>query len=340
MDRSKNFFYPPRRIFISGLKNQATLGKAGKMHHISGGIFRDTHGVEVFELDDEKEEPVFRALPELVEQFIKESDSMQILLEDTTQELLSKQLSLAEFDASVVRDLWSIGNLEDARLVLMEANIKSLEKSMKYARQSGEPRHFHTQGLRRQIVPYAKNDHAFGHPAIESRFVVLEARPDGTLRAVPCLVTVDFILRDIKKCNIVGHETEHFDLFLSKILANMCCPLRGDEDSRSTKRHIGISQSLLNEAAAQHPGEYKVGELDLYCAAALSNYKKLIQRPEFFNGMLEVQEKVQHLGEYKFFCGACKKAGPTKKCSACGRIHYCSKKCQRRDWKAHKPFCQ
>lgn len=319
-------------------EKQAMQEKQEKLH-ISGGVYREADGTEVFQLDQE-EESVFCTLPELVERFIIESDQVQVIIEDP-HELLSKQLTPEDFDASVIRDLWSIGDLDSARNVLMEGNIESLQKSMKYARLSGQPRHFHTQGLRRQLIPYKKNGHAFGHPAIYDRFVVFEAQPDGTLRVVPCLTTVDFVLRDIRKCNIVGRETEHSDLFLTKLLANM---LQSHEDpstdSRKGKRYIGISQSFLNEAAAQRPGEYQVGELDLYCAAALSNYKKLIHQPEFFNGTLEVQEKVKQLGQFKFFCGACKKAGPTKKCAACGRIHYCSKKCQRRDWTAHKPFCQ
>jgi hypothetical protein len=301
------------------------------MQRVSGRVFRDKDGAEFFQLQEDQE-VLFCTLSELVQQFVLESDQLQILLGD--KDLLSNQVKPEDFDESVVRDLWSIGNLEDARRVLMEGNLVSLQKSMVYARQSGQPRHFHTQGLLRQLIPYDKNDHPFGHPAVQHRFVVIESLPDGTLRVAPCLTTVDFVLRDTIKCTVVGHETEHLDIFLSKLLANM---LMGHS---SKGRANGISQSLLNEVATQHPGKYQVGDLDRYCALALSNYGKLIHRPEFLSGTTEMKEKVQQLGRYKFFCGACKKAGPTKKCAACERIHYCSKACQERDWKEHKQLCK
>ena len=38
-------------------------------------------------------------------------------------------------------------------------------------------------------------------------------------------------------------------------------------------------------------------------------------------------------------CSACDQHGDTKKCAQCGASRYCSKDCQQRDWKAHKPVC-
>ena len=38
-------------------------------------------------------------------------------------------------------------------------------------------------------------------------------------------------------------------------------------------------------------------------------------------------------------CSDCGKDG-AKKCGACGEAYYCSRQCQRRDWKKHKAECQ
>jgi hypothetical protein len=41
-------------------------------------------------------------------------------------------------------------------------------------------------------------------------------------------------------------------------------------------------------------------------------------------------------------CFVCRGKGKPKmmKCTACGKVRYCSKECQRKDWKAHKPRCK
>ncbi|KAJ6567596.1 hypothetical protein DFH09DRAFT_1468983 [Mycena vulgaris] len=41
-------------------------------------------------------------------------------------------------------------------------------------------------------------------------------------------------------------------------------------------------------------------------------------------------------------CFVCRGKGKPKmmKCTACGKVRYCSKDCQRKDWKAHKPKCK
>ena len=42
---------------------------------------------------------------------------------------------------------------------------------------------------------------------------------------------------------------------------------------------------------------------------------------------------------YAYKCSDCGKDG-AKKCGACGEAYYCSRQCQRRDWKKHKAACQ
>lgn len=38
-------------------------------------------------------------------------------------------------------------------------------------------------------------------------------------------------------------------------------------------------------------------------------------------------------------CAKCGKSGKSLQCSRCRKVAYCSKECQRQDWKSHKPSC-
>ena len=38
-------------------------------------------------------------------------------------------------------------------------------------------------------------------------------------------------------------------------------------------------------------------------------------------------------------CANCGQRGKPDKCSGCGKVYYCSKECQKEDWKVHKPNC-
>ena len=38
-------------------------------------------------------------------------------------------------------------------------------------------------------------------------------------------------------------------------------------------------------------------------------------------------------------CNSCGQADSTKRCGACRKVYYCSEKCQKNDWKSHKPNC-
>ena len=50
----------------------------------------------------------------------------------------------------------------------------------------------------------------------------------------------------------------------------------------------------------------------------------------------EKNEKMQ-----KRTCSNCKKSGTGfPKCSGCKRVYYCSRKCQKADWKRHKKVCK
>eukprot|EP01083_Nonionella_stella_P112031 329069_1 len=39
-------------------------------------------------------------------------------------------------------------------------------------------------------------------------------------------------------------------------------------------------------------------------------------------------------------CATCHKAGATSRCTACKCTYYCSRDCQRKDWKQHKRICK
>ena len=42
----------------------------------------------------------------------------------------------------------------------------------------------------------------------------------------------------------------------------------------------------------------------------------------------------------KFACKECSKIGRLFKCSRCKDVYYCSKECQKKDWKLHKIICE
>ena len=39
-------------------------------------------------------------------------------------------------------------------------------------------------------------------------------------------------------------------------------------------------------------------------------------------------------------CGGCGSLTNTQLCGGCGRVSYCSRACQKKEWRAHKPACQ
>ena len=70
---------------------------------------------------------------------------------------------------------------------------------------------------------------------------------------------------------------------------------------------------------------------------------------EFQRDLLDVINRIGNMGEkktrYKYSCVTC---GATKgkdsinlmKCGRCKLVSYCSRECQRKDWKSHKTFCK
>lgn len=72
----------------------------------------------------------------------------------------------------------------------------------------------------------------------------------------------------------------------------------------------------------------------LFYRAALSPlYLPLEKHPMMLKG--KKAPKAPHTSA----CAKCGKAGNSLRCARCRRVVYCSKKCQREDWKTHKPGC-
>merc|ERR1719150_557862 len=75
-----------------------------------------------------------------------------------------------------------------------------------------------------------------------------------------------------------------------------------------------------------------------------------LQRKEKGGGVsvVDSQGKIHKLGRsdqkprrYFFgLCPSCYKIGEHSACSGCLMISYCSKKCQKADWKSHKALCK
>jgi len=53
-----------------------------------------------------------------------------------------------------------------------------------------------------------------------------------------------------------------------------------------------------------------------------------------------VIDNAVYLSKLPNVCGNCLSDKTTKRCGACKRIKYCSKACQKADWKKHKNICK
>ena len=72
------------------------------------------------------------------------------------------------------------------------------------------------------------------------------------------------------------------------------------------------------------------------------NYDKMVssEKEKFSEGSGELLNKVVHSISKKFQCAICKKEkAHLKKCGRCQMIYYCSRTCQKKDWKRHKKKC-
>lgn len=114
-----------------------------------------------------------------------------------------------------------------------------------------------------------------------------------------------------KRLSILGHN-------LRKVLKN--------NDERTIFRDIIVS--LTNCP----PEDY----LD-YDLLAVISMKMVVNTPAFAKTRMKFNS--QFNGKICFECGSTAKV--PKKCKACGMVYYCSKKCQKKNWRSqHKDECK
>lgn len=83
--------------------------------------------------------------------------------------------------------LWSICTREDAMAspVLFRSAKLALRNSADKARRLQRIVHLATQGLARQVVSYAPDPHAFGHPLLHNRCIEFQIFPCGQIQMLP-----------------------------------------------------------------------------------------------------------------------------------------------------------
>jgi hypothetical protein len=83
--------------------------------------------------------------------------------------------------------LWSICTREDAMAspVLLRSAKLALRNSADKARRLQTMVHLATQGLAQQVVSYAPDPHAFGHPLLRNRCIEFQIFPCGQIQMLP-----------------------------------------------------------------------------------------------------------------------------------------------------------
>lgn len=52
------------------------------------------------------------------------------------------------------------------------------------------------------------------------------------------------------------------------------------------------------------------------------------------------QQPAQYVSRVKKRCSTCSVIGELMQCKQCKKTYYCSRACQKKDWKRHKPRCE
>jgi hypothetical protein len=139
--------------------------------HVSGGVFKEVQSKELFFEHPKNGDAHMLTSLQL---------TCMMLDESTTENGERLSLTPMHIDQDVLKSLWMIGNLADIMQsdVLLPSAKNALYRSMEKARILSHKRTLCTQGLAKQIAPFAEHPHAFAHPALNRYAVQFDVFPD------------------------------------------------------------------------------------------------------------------------------------------------------------------
>jgi hypothetical protein len=106
---------------------------------------------------------------------------------------------------------------------------------------------------------------------------------------------------------------------------------------------IHAINAFLAKSEVAHSASSAYASCASAAAAPASDYAVTGASSPSEDAMQMMQEKLNHLQVTENVCANCKKAATNEiklsKCSRCKAVSYCSKECQKADWKMHKQSC-
>ena len=129
-------------------------------------------------------------------------------------------------------------------------------------------------------------------------------------------------------CGLAAHGAAAVAQRATRLLRRMLL------DIRALRKHVAAGSetaaAALHAAQRARSADARQALTQLCDLAQLSRGTSAPQEP----GAEAPQPQIQHL------CAGCNATGKMHACSRCKSVHYCSKECQKREWRAHKLVCQ
>mmetsp|Transcript_6651 Transcript_6651/g.10353 ORF Transcript_6651/g.10353 Transcript_6651/m.10353 type:complete len:228 (+) Transcript_6651:816-1499(+) len=128
-----------------------------------------------------------------------------------------------------------------------------------------------------------------------------------------------------------------------RIVAAMYGCLRMFEDAAATAErafNIGV-QALDYENRISHQGACVLVLMEVYQMAGMQSKYEALKHAHGLSSLRDPLPPI--LNMYPKACASCRSLASSKnlqKCGKCQSIWYCSKECQKNDWKRHKEFCK
>jgi len=165
-------------------------------------------------------------------------------------------------------------------------------------------------------------------------------------RLIQCCMTLEEVQEQRDEI-IRNYLNEGFTIsYIRKEIATHLVGLHND-----LKRKFGGSSCSLRDVMKFWRGD-ALFNTNFWITGVMILIKLKVIKQDKNNGWLEISlDDKTYIDQTKPFakpfkprsffntCATCGLVGKPDKCSGCGKVYYCSKECQKENWKAHKPDC-